>query len=70
LRSLRRRKAALLGAGVGDVALLARRLRGAELATRARKMGVDEAAGGDAPAQTRQGLCSLHAEAVAQREAE
>lgn len=33
------RKAALLGAGAADVALLARRLRGAELATRARKTG-------------------------------
>jgi len=39
LRSLRRRKAALLGAGAGDVASLARRLRAAELATRARKTG-------------------------------
>jgi hypothetical protein len=33
------RKAALLGAGAGDVASLARRLRGAELATSARKTG-------------------------------
>ena len=33
------RKAALLGAGAGDVASLARRLRAAELATRARRTG-------------------------------